>query len=582
MKTFRYKATAATFLLTFLLITSKLTAQSVTVGNVDWGEVDIKGFTLSSPGEVTISGEGGYLDDWDDDLLFYGWILNSSTREVVWSLTEDSRDFRRYKREGLVKFNEKLQLDAGDYEVYYTGMFDRYDNEWNFGDIIGEIFGSGRKKYRKHHEDNLNMTISSPKLTATSGREIVDKMSKDAVVSFIRMKDDVYEKKSFSLSKEVELSIYAIGEARRHEAFDYGWIYDENNHKKVWEMEARNGKSAGGGSKNILVEDKITLPAGTYTVHYVTDDSHSFQGWNVLPPYDPQFWGISIWVINDSDMQYVKESVKIKSVKPIVEMIRARDDEYFSQGIKVKSKVEVRILCLGEAGNRKSMVDYGWITNADTREVVWQMDWRNTDHAGGAEKNRMVDEVITLDPGNYVVYYTTDDSHSYRDWNSSPPYDRERWGITIWTTKDSDRDKISLFDENDFHSDKIIAEIIRVRDDDYITKTFTLKSKTKIRIIAIGEGDEDGGNYSRRRRGEMFDYGWIEDNKTGKIVWDMTYDKTEDAGGAKKNRLFNGVIELDAGTYKVCYETDDSHAYRDWNSSPPHDAERYGITLLRE
>ncbi len=555
---------------------------SIKVGKVEPGKVDFGGFSLTHESEITISGEGGYYDEWADDFLFYGWILNSKTREVVWDLMKDSKQFRRNRREGILKFEEKLKVPAGDYEVYYAGMYDRGDS-WNFGDVLSEIFGS-KRKYGKNSRENYGMTISGPVsvFKSNSGKEVVDRMSKDAIVSFIRMEDDQYEKKSFTLTNDIEISIYALGEGRRREAFDYGWIYDEINHKKVWEMNPRNGDHAGGGSKNIVVDDKITLPKGTYTAHYVTDDSHSYREWNVLPPNDPQFWGISIWVNNDEDMQYVKKAIEIKTMKPLVDLTRVRDDEYLSRGIKVKSKMEVRILCLGEAGNRKTMVDYGWIKNAETRTTIWEMTWRKSDHAGGAEKNRMVDEVISLEPGNYIVYYVTDDSHSYRDWNSSAPFDREKWGITLWPTREDDRNKVSFFEENDFQSDKIIAEIIRVRDDDYITKTFTLKTKTKVRIIAIGEGDENDGNYSRRRRGEMFDYGWIENEKSGNTVWEMTYDKTEHAGGGKKNRIFNGVIELAAGTYKLCYESDDSHSYRDWNDSPPHDADRYGITILKE
>ena len=49
-----------------------------------------------------------------------------------------------------------------------------------------------------------------------------------------------------------------------------------------------------------------------------------------------------------------------------------------------------------------------------------------------------------------------------------------------------------------------------------------------------------------------------------------------------ENRLFNDVITLRAGEYRVYYETDGSHSYRDWNSSPPDDVEKYGITIMNE
>jgi hypothetical protein len=79
----------------------------------------------------------------------------------------------------------------------------------------------------------------------------------------------------------------------------------------------------------------------------------------------------------------------------------------------------------------------------------------------------------------------------------------------------------------------------------------------------------------------MYDYGWIE-NERGRIIWELTPRKTEHAGGARKNRMFNDTILLAAGTYKVYYKTDDSHSYNRWNSSPPDHPEMYGITILLE
>ncbi len=77
----------------------------------------------------------------------------------------------------------------------------------------------------------------------------------------------------------------------------------------------------------------------------------------------------------------------------------------------------------------------------------------------------------------------------------------------------------------------------------------------------------------------MYDYGWIEDASTGKVVWEMTYRMTEHAGGARKNRVYDGMIVLPAGKYTVFYETDGSHAFNDWNDDPPDDPTSWGITV---
>jgi hypothetical protein len=62
---------------------------------------------------------------------------------------------------------------------------------------------------------------------------------------------------------------------------------------------------------------------------------------------------------------------------------------------------------------------------------VWEMQEPKTIHAGGAQKNRLVDEVIKLPAGNYKLRYKSDDSHAFNVWNSLPP-DVNFWGIAIY------------------------------------------------------------------------------------------------------------------------------------------------------
>ena len=105
-------------------------------------------------------------------------------------------------------------------------------------------------------------------------------MRDQAVVSIIRVGDDEEIEKGFSLKAPTKLRIYALGEGRKREIFDYAWIYNAKTREKVWEMDNWDADYAGGGRKNLLFDEEIELPAGSYLVDYVSDDSHSFYDWN--------------------------------------------------------------------------------------------------------------------------------------------------------------------------------------------------------------------------------------------------------------------------------------------------------------
>jgi hypothetical protein len=95
-----------------------------------------------------------------------------------------------------------------------------------------------------------------------------------------------------------------------------------------------------------------------------------------------------------------------------------------------------------------------------------------------------------------------------------------------------------------------------------------------VRVFAQGEGDGGGG-------GRMYDYGWVEDAATGKVVWEMKAPETAHAGGAGKNRKLDAPLSLPAGRYRLRYKSDDSHSFDNWNALPP-DINFWGIALYAD
>jgi hypothetical protein len=209
--------------------------------------------------------------------------------------------------------------------------------------------------------------------------------------------------------------------------------------------------------------------------------------------------------------------------------------------------------------------------DARTRRRVWEMSFDVTEHAGGAGKNRVADTTIRLEPGDYIAHYVTDDSHAAGDWNASPPPNGKLWGLTLLAASGNapGADVVAPYEPKADPS--IVATLVGVRDDRHERSRFALEREQDVRVYAIGEGSD----------GEMFDYAWIEEARTGRRVWEMRFDETEHAGGAEKNRQLDRVVRLAAGEYILHYQTDDSHSFGDWNDDPPMDRESWGVTLFK-
>lgn len=515
------------------------------------------------------------------------WILHTATREVLWEMKEANTQRRD---RALRDFEGTITLPAGVYEVYYSS-FSYYDGFRvnDLGNALSYLYDRlfERRDYRRSEDDwqdgdgeayrreyeALGITVKGDgrKLDEKELQERLEAAKAEAVLSLSALWDDEYKRQGFILDQPAALHIYALGEARHDGDFDYGWIINTKTREKVWKLTYDDSKPAGGAEKNRMYQGTITLPAGSYAAIFVTDDSHSNRQWNSPPPYDPEFWGLTIRLDEGAERQRVRlvEYEDLPSKNIFLELTRARDDEYLSKGFTLKQPLEVRIYALGE-GRDNSMFDYGWIMNAKTRKKVWTMDYRDTEHAGGADKNRLIDEVVRLDKGEYLVHYVTDGSHSYRDWNSSAPFDQERWGITLLGAGEDFN--ANLVGEYQPEADgSVLAQILNVRDDQHKQTSFRMDNNSEVRVYALGEGSH----------GNMHDYGWIVDTRSGRTVWEMSYRMTEHAGGAQKNRVFDDMIYLKAGEYELHYRADGSHSPRDWTDDPPHDPTHWGITVYR-
>ncbi len=549
----------------------------VEIRNLSPHEIETSGFALNGEQDVQIQAVGAERRerwdrrDWQDwnerDRHWIGnaWILDAETRDVVWELRYADTERRSGDQE---TFEGTVRLTAGEYIVHYASYSG--EREWNgWGDDrdSADWYDDGISE-----EFHITIRGEGRKL---SGRDISrarDAFNESAFISFIGLRDEERESVGFRLGRATEVEIYAIGEVIDEGTYDYAWLIDAETGEVVWRLEERGSRRGGGARKNRMARRVLRLEAGSYAVLVFTDDSHDTGDWNAPPPYDPEFWGLTIRMTDSVDPSSV-ETFDYRRAAPenaFVSLTGLGDGDMVSEGFTLNRRMDVRVYAIGEGTDRR-MYDYGRILDASTRETIWEMDLYETEHAGGAAKNRMVNEIITLEPGNYIVYYATDDSHSAYEWNSAPPVDEEAWGIRLMSLSGPvDRGALSEYDPASDPS--IVAQLIEIRDHAHRRQRFTLDRESEVRIYALGEGTG----------GEMYDYAWIEEVESGRSVWEMTYRSTERAGGARKNRLYNDTIRLEAGEYTLRYESDGSHSFGDWNAAPPADPFNYGVTLYRE
>jgi hypothetical protein len=299
-------------------------------------------------------------------------------------------------------------------------------------------------------------------------------------------------------------------------------------------------------------------------VYCATDDTHNFNGWNTAPPLDPYFWGVTIQVAVGSSGARTYEYEDMPQKNVVVSLTQLRNEDFKSEGFSLVQNTKLRIYAIGE-GRGRDMYDSARIVDAKTRDVVWEMDARDTEHAGGASKNRVFDGVVDFKAGNYIAYAYTDGSHSFNDWNASPPHDQDHWGLTVSVANGSMKG-VSQYKEEEDKS--VLVRLVGMGNNARERERFRLDRDARVVVYAIGEGT--GGN--------MYDYAWIEDER-GRTVWEMSYRMTEHAGGAKKNRVFRDDIKLDAGEYTVFFESDGSHSFNRWNARPPDDFLNWGVTV---
>jgi hypothetical protein len=237
------------------------------------------GFILDRPTEVEIYSTGEARDDGDFDS---GSIINADTHQPVWKFSwRDSEPAGGAVKNRTTRVRKTLP--AGRYAAIYATDDSHDPSQWNAA--------PPRDPYAWGLFVRAITAEASAAPVKTFAYEHVPASS--TIVAITKVGDDEQVSRRFTLNRASDIRVYAIGEGSGRRMFDYGWITDAAG-QRVWEMKFDQTESAGGDAKNRLFDRTIRLEKGDYVLHYVSDDSHSYNNWNAAAPRDGVHWGITV------------------------------------------------------------------------------------------------------------------------------------------------------------------------------------------------------------------------------------------------------------------------------------------------
>ncbi|MEO6239056.1 MAG: hypothetical protein ABIQ52_18840 [Vicinamibacterales bacterium] len=237
------------------------------------------GFALSRPTRIEIYAEGEARENNEFD---GGWIINAETREKVWRLTwQNSAPAGGARKNRMARVTKTLP--TGRYAAFYATDDSHDAGEWNSAPP------------HDPHAWGLAIRVSEAEALAAAKPFAYEHVpATSTIVALTKIGDSESRSRAFTLNRAMDVRVYAIGEGSGNRLVDYGWITNAVTGQKVWEMRYADTEPAGGDAKNRAVDRVMHLEKGSYMVHYVSDDSHSFGDWNAAAPSDGQHWGITV------------------------------------------------------------------------------------------------------------------------------------------------------------------------------------------------------------------------------------------------------------------------------------------------
>ncbi len=249
------------------------------------------------------------VNDPDDTTTISGTVLPSAFLEDT-----DGNIWIGYPGQGLNKYYPK----TGKVERFLPNRFDKNSiSGIGISSIYQDITNDSLHIWVATLDRGMNkLNIRTNKVERFGWRDVQysqalfefveSKISSDVrAYQIVEVKDNADIQKEFVVERKSKFIVICSGEAYQRLKADYGFI--SMNDKIIWEFDQLRSFNAGGSIKNRILIDVIELEKGKYKLNYASDENHSYNSWNEIPPERPNLWGISLIEISPADAKIVNQ-----------------------------------------------------------------------------------------------------------------------------------------------------------------------------------------------------------------------------------------------------------------------------------
>jgi CubicO group peptidase (beta-lactamase class C family) len=271
-------------------------------------------------GEPPVYGLGWYVDEFQGTKIAWhqGWdcfshvyikFLDQDYSLIVFTNSATLGEFYSPEDVSVMRYPVALAF----YKLFIMNMDPGDVVDWDAEDAViaaqlqaAKAAGVGEIARQEIHDRYLTAQVLGKPASARkaldtyirffTSTELPDFKSESPFAMIDRVGNNTYSIVEFTLEQDTDIDIFAVGGYRLGQMVDYGGIEDVSSGKLIWMMTPDRVSPAGGVGNNRQVNEQITLPAGTYRLHFRTDETHSFGNWTDLPP-DTLFWGIALYAV---------------------------------------------------------------------------------------------------------------------------------------------------------------------------------------------------------------------------------------------------------------------------------------------